>query len=85
MTSNPAHGEVYSIQHFVIKLSATFVILVGGFLGYSCFPDIHDITEILLKVSLNTITSSLTYKRSVSAGIVAQTRRPHIHGFIVIS
>ena len=41
---NPAHGEVYSmIQHYVIK----FV---------SDFTDCHDITEILLKVVLNTIT-----------------------------
>jgi len=40
---NPVHGEVYSmIQHYVIK----FV---------SDFTDCHDITEILLKVVLNTI------------------------------
>jgi hypothetical protein len=45
---NPDHGEVYSIQHYVIKF-------VSGFL---CTPvsstnktDHHDITEILLKVA----------------------------------
>ena len=48
------HGEVYSIQHYVIK----FV----GFSGYSAwFPppiktDRHDIAEIFLKVALITIT-----------------------------
>ena len=36
MSSNPVHGEVYSIQLYVTK----FVIIlrqVGGFIGYSCF------------------------------------------------
>ena len=53
-----AHGEVYSIQHYVMK----FVRLAAG----RCFSpatlvsttnktDRHDITEILLKVALNTI------------------------------
>ena len=56
LSSNPAHGEVYSIQYYVIKL------MTGR-----CFsPDIpvsstnktsrHDITEILLKVEFNIIT-----------------------------
>ena len=40
--SNPAHGEAYSIQNYVIKLVS------------------HDITEILLKVALITITLILT-------------------------
>ena len=57
-------GEVYSIQHYVIKFVSD-LRQVGGFLRY-CTPvsstnktDRHDITEILLKVALNTIT--LTY------------------------
>ena len=58
-SSNPVHGEVYLIQHYVIK----FVIdlrQVSGFLRVLRFPppiktDSHDITEILLKVELNTI------------------------------
>ena len=60
MGSNPAHGNVYSIQHLVFK----FVIdlrQVGGFLrillaSFTNKTNRHDITEILLKVALNTIT-----------------------------
>ena len=57
---NPAHGEVYSIQHCVIKF-------VSDLRQVCCFlrvlpvsstnkTDRHDITEILLKVVLNTLT-----------------------------
>jgi hypothetical protein len=46
-------GEVYSIQHYVIKFVGD-LRQVGGFLH-----DSHDITEIMLKVSLNTITLTL--------------------------
>jgi hypothetical protein len=56
---NPIHGDVYSIQLYVIKLVSD-LLKVGGFLRVSRFPppnktDCHDITEILLKVVLNTI------------------------------
>jgi hypothetical protein len=49
---------VYSIQHFEIKF-------VGGFSRYTPVSstnktDLHDITEILLKVALNTITLTLS-------------------------
>ena len=54
-SSNPAHGEVYSIQHYMIKFVRSVI-----FSGYSVSSinktDCHDIAEILLKVSLNTIT-----------------------------
>ena len=51
--------EVYSIQHYVIKFVSD-LRQVGGFLRVLLFPppikiDRHDITEILLKVALNTI------------------------------
>ena len=57
--SNPVHGEVYSIQYYVINF-ASDLRQVGGFLRVFPFPpsikiDSHDITEILLKVTLNTI------------------------------
>jgi hypothetical protein len=57
--SNPVDGEVYSIQHYVIKFVSD-LRQVGGFLRVLRFPppikiDRHDITEILLKVALNTI------------------------------
>jgi len=56
---NLVHGEVYSIQHYVIKFVSD-LRQVGGFLLVLRFPppitnDRHDITEILLKVALNTI------------------------------
>jgi len=43
---NPADGQVYSIQHYVIK----FVV------SSTNRTDRHNITDILLKVALNTIT-----------------------------
>ena len=56
---NPVHGEVYSIQHYVIKF-ASDLLQVGGFSPSTLVTstdktDRHDITEILLKVALNTI------------------------------
>ena len=66
VSSNPAHGEVYSIQHDVIKFVSDFWQVCG----FS--PDIpvsstnkaarNDITEILLKVTLNTITLTYHYR-----------------------
>ena len=60
---NLVHGEVYSIQHYVIKFVSD-LRHVGGFLRVLWFPppiikkktDRYDITEILFKVALNTIT-----------------------------
>ena len=55
-------GEVYSIQHYVIKFVSD-LCQVGGFfpgtpVSFANKTDCHEITEILLKVALNTITSS---------------------------
>jgi hypothetical protein len=55
---NATHGEVYSIQHYVIKFvndsraAGWWFSLVSS----TNKTDLHDITEILLKVALNTIT-----------------------------
>ena len=64
VSSNPEHDEVYSIQHYVINLSVT----VAGRWFSRGIPvssinktDRHDITEILLKVALNTITLTQCY------------------------
>jgi hypothetical protein len=61
VSSNPAHDEVYSIQHFVIKFISD-LRQVGVFPGTPVSStnktDRHDITEILLKVTLNTIPLS---------------------------
>jgi hypothetical protein len=56
VSSNPAHGEVYSIQHYVIKFVSD-LRQVGVFFRILRFPppiktDRRDITEILLKVDL---------------------------------
>ena len=53
VSSNPAHSQEYSIQHYVINFVSE-MRQVGGFLQQK--TDHHDITEILLKVVLNTIT-----------------------------
>jgi len=60
---NPAHGEVYSIQHYVIKFVSD-LRQVGGFLWlllvYSTNKtDRHDITETLLKIALSIIILTL--------------------------
>jgi len=60
MSSNPTHGKVYSIQHYVIKFVSD-LRKVGVFLRVLRFPppnktDLHDITDIMLKVALYTIT-----------------------------
>jgi hypothetical protein len=65
-SSSPVHGEVYSIQHYVIKFVSD-LRQVGGFLRIFRFPptknksDSHDITELLLNVALNIITLTVHY------------------------
>ena len=54
----PRSGKVYFIQHYVIKFISD-LRHVDGFLWvlrYTNKTDYHDITEILLKVALNTVT-----------------------------
>jgi hypothetical protein len=55
VSQNPAHGEVYSIQYYVITFVSN-LRQVGGFLLAILFKtDSHDITEMFLKVVLTTI------------------------------
>ena len=68
VSSNLIHGEVHSIQHYVIKF-ASYLRQVGGFIqvlqdSSTNKTDRHDIAEILLKVALNTInlTKSSNYQ-----------------------
>jgi len=57
--SNPAHGEVYSMQHYVIK----FLLVIAAGRWFSPGTPVssanktylHDISEILLQVALSTI------------------------------
>jgi hypothetical protein len=57
VSSIPARGELYSIQHYVIKFVSELQ-QVGSFspVSFKNKTDGHDITEILMKVVLNTIT-----------------------------
>ena len=58
VSSISVNDEVYSIQHYVIKLSVICDRSVV-FSGYSTNKtDCHDITEILLKVALITLIVS---------------------------
>ena len=61
VSSNPADGEVYLIQRYVIKFVSDLRQVIG-FLQVSTNnkTDRHNITKILLKVALNTITLSVT-------------------------
>ena len=60
VSSNPFHGNAYSIQQYVIK----FVSLTGRWfspgtpVSFTNKTDCHDITEIFLKVASNAINQS---------------------------
>ena len=60
---NPAHGKVYSIQHYVVKVCHWLATGRWFSLDTPVSPtnktDHYDITEILLKVALNTISLTL--------------------------
>ena len=71
VSSNPAHGELYSIQHYVIQLVSDFR-RVGGFhrcpsVSSTNKTDWRDITEILLKVALNTSHNPLDRLASIDS------------------
>ena len=52
--SNHVHGDVDSIQHYVIKFASDLRQVDGFLLASTNKTDRHDIAEILLKVALNT-------------------------------
>ena len=62
MSSNPVYGEVYSIQHYVVKFVSD-LRQVGGFLWVLRFDsstnktDRHDIIGLLLKGALTPKTT----------------------------
>ena len=61
-SSNHTHGKVYLIQHYVIKcqwLATSQWFSQGTLVSSTNKTDRHNITEILLKVALNTITLTL--------------------------
>ena len=56
VSSNPDHGEVYSIQHYVIKFVSDLRQVCGFSLdtlvSSTNKTDCHNITEILLEVGI---------------------------------
>jgi hypothetical protein len=46
VSSNPAHGEVYSIQHYVIRFVSD-LRQVGGYLQVPRFPPSIKLTAII--------------------------------------
>jgi len=62
VNSNPIHVEVYSIQYYVIKFVSDFAkgqwFSAGTPVSSTNKTDLHNITEILLKVTLNTINQT---------------------------
>jgi hypothetical protein len=52
LSSIPAHGEVYPMQHYAIQFVSDFF---PGTPVSTNKTDRHDIAEVLLKVGLNTI------------------------------
>jgi hypothetical protein len=70
--SNPTHGEVYSMQHYVIKF-VNDLRQVGGFLWVLWFPPPIKLTATISKVVVSTIaltiiTSKGTYGRESFIG-----------------
>ena len=62
--SNPVHGEMYSIQYYVIKCQW---LAIGRWLtpvSSTNKTDRHDITKILLKVALNTINPTQIFRKA---------------------
>ena len=59
VSSNVVHGEVYSIQHYVIMFVSD-LRQVGGFLrvSFTNITDRHGIAELLLKVELSSINQT---------------------------
>jgi hypothetical protein len=64
VSSNTAHGEVYSIQHYVKKFVSDLQQVTGFLTGTPVSStnktERHDIAEILLKVPLNIMIQTIT-------------------------
>ena len=63
VSSNPVHGEVYSIKYYVIRFVSDLQQVgrrfsLGTPVSSTNKTDRHEVTEILLKVALNTINQT---------------------------
>ena len=70
MSLNLDHGDSYSMQLFVVKF-VSYLRFVGGFLSdYSVSTtnktEIHDIVEIVLKVTVKILTQNQSYLLAVN-------------------
>ena len=66
VSSNPANDDEYSIQHYVIKfVSDLRQDYLGTPISSTNKTDRHDINEILLKVTLNTINQAKAKHNSI--------------------
>ena len=54
------HGEVYSIQHYVIKFVSDKLVILP--VPSTNKTDHHQLTEMLLKVALDTMTITQIFK-----------------------
>ena len=85
----PLSGKVHLIQNYVINFVSD-LWQVGGFLWILRFPQQiktyhHDITEILLKVALNTINHQTDYYILTSKGkYCTQYIRKHVYFYYTI-
>ena len=73
VSSNPVQGEVYSIQHYLIKLQWLVTgrwFSPGTPFSSSDKTDCHDIIELLLKRALNTITLTLNCFKKVIKRVI---------------
>ena len=71
-SSNHIHGEVYSIQHYVIKFVSDLKFAASQWFSLVCSAnktDRHDIIEILLKVALNTINPNLLQTLTLASDV----------------
>jgi hypothetical protein len=66
---NPTHSEVYSIQHYYMIEFVSDLWQIGDFLSTLVSStnktDRHNITEMLLKVMLNTIKLQIQMSTSI--------------------
>jgi hypothetical protein len=75
---NPAHDWVYSKQHYVIMfVSDLRQFSLGTSVSSTNKTDCHDVTEILLKVALNTINLNQT-KHFLSTSLPIILNKPKI-------
>ena len=83
VSSNPAHGGVCALQHYVIKLVSDLWQVPGTPVSSTNKTDRHVIAEILLKVALNTIQQTNKNKRKQTKNKTKQNKK-HEKTFLLV-